>query len=219
MGIKRSIFVLLTVFLLSSCFSTSYDLDEKVVCPILPPIKRVAVMPFFVPVGEEMGVVKEGRIDGMAAEKLSTFVENKIKEFACFDVVSWEEVLSLYQMEDKSDFFLINRKDMKNFVMEVGKKTNADALLVGYVTKYSERVGEKYGVSKPASVGFVMFLFSAKDGSILWTGSYRETQTSLSENLLNIRLFMKRGMKWLTADELAKWGVSETLKNFPGRTK
>lgn len=214
-------FLILTIFfsLLVSCFSTSYDLEEKLVCPALPPIKRVAVIPFFVPAGDEMGVVKEGKIDGMAAEKLATFTENKLKDFGCFEVVSWEEVLSIFQMDDKDNLFLIDRKDMKSFVINAGKKINADAVLIGYVTKYSERIGEKYGVSKPASVGFVMFLFSSKDGSILWTGAYRETQSSLSENLLNIKLFMKRGMKWLTADEIAKWGVSEVLKNFPGRVK
>lgn len=219
MRIRLLILVIFCSSLLISCFSTSYNLEEKLVCPVLPPIKRIAVMPFFVPAGEEMGVVKEGKIDGMAAEKLGTFTENKLKEFGCFEVVSWEEVLTMFQMEDRDSFLLIDRKDMKNFVLNAGKKTNADAILIGYVTKYSERVGEKYGVSKPASVGFVMFLFSSKDGSVLWTGAYRETQSSLSENLLNIKLFMKRGMKWLTADEIAKWGVSEILKNFPGRVK
>ncbi|GAB4432102.1 MAG: hypothetical protein OHK0040_01870 [bacterium] len=209
------------VFLLSlsGCFSASYDLDEKTLCPVLPPIKKIAIIPFFVPVGEEMGVVKEGKIEETAPEKLSTFSENKIREFACFDIVSWEEVLAIYQREERGDFLINGRKDMKNLVIDVGKKTGSDAVLVGYVTKYADRVGEKYGVSRPASVGFVFYLFSAKDGSIIWTGSYRETQTALSENLFNIRLFLKRGMKWLTADELAKWGVSETLKNFPGRVK
>lgn len=217
---KVSLLFLVFLLFFSGCFSASYDLDEKTLCPVLPPIKKIAIIPFFVPVGEEMGVVKEGKIEETAPEKLSTFSENKIREFACFDVVSWEEVLAIYQREERGDF-LINggRKDMKNLVINVGKKTGSDAVLVGYVTKYTDRVGEKYGVSRPASVGFVFYLFSAKDGSIIWTGSYRETQTALSENLFNIRLFLKRGMKWLTADELAKWGVSETLKNFPGRVK
>lgn len=217
--LKMPFLPLFLLLLLSSCFSASYDLEDKMLCPVLPPIKRIAILPFIVPIGEEMGVVKEGKIEETAPEKLTTYTENKIKSFACFDVVSWEELIGIYQREDRGDFLVNGRKDIKSLVTDVGKKTGSDAVLIGYVTKYADRVGEKYGVSKPASVGFVLYLFSAKDGAILWTGSYRETQSSLSENLFNIRLFFKRGMKWLTADEIAKWGVSETLKNFPGRVK
>lgn len=216
---KKVLYTILVLLLFTSCFSGSYELDEKTLCPLLPTIKKVAILPFDVPAGNFLGVSKEGRIDANAAEKLSNYTEDKLKEFACFEVVSWEELLSIYQQDEKGELLISGKKDIKNLVIDIGKKTGADAVLVGFVTKYADRIGEKYGVSKPASVGFVMFLFSAKDGAILWNGSYRETQESLSENLFNVRLFLKRGFKWLTADELAKWGVSETMKNFPGRIK
>ncbi len=216
---NKAVLAVAFFLLFPSCFSASYDMEEKLLCPVLPSIKKVAILPFFVPVGEEMGITREGKIEETAPEKLAAISEKQLKEFGCFDVVSWEEVLSIYQREEKGDVFTTVKRDIKSLVTDVGKRTGADAVLVGYVTKYSERVGERYGVTKPASVGFVLFLFSGKDGAILWTGSYRETQSSLSENLLNMRLFIKRGMKWLKADEIAAWGLSETLKNLPGRVK
>lgn len=215
----KFLFFAFLVSFFSACFSGSYNVEDRVLCPAFPSIKKIAIMPFFVPVGEELGVVREGKVEENAPEKLATFAEDKIKQFGCFEVVSWEEVIDIYMREERGDFLTGGRKDIKKLVMDVGKKTGADAVLIGYVMKYMDRVGEKYGVTRPASVSFVLYLFSTKDGALLWTGAYRETQSSLSENLLNIKLFLRIGLKWLTADELAKWGIEETLKNFPGRAK
>lgn len=214
----------IALFVLFSCLysctlSGSYELEERLLCPVAPPIKSIVALPFDIPLGGTLGLAKEGKIEEGATEKLSTFAEEKLKKFGCFDVVSWEEVVGHLQTHDKGRWLMDAKKDVKELVISVGEMFKADTVLMGYVTKYTERMGEKYGVTKPASVSFTLFLFSAKDGSIIWTGSYKETQTSLSENLFNLRLFIKRGIKWLTADELAKWGIEETLKNFPGVKK
>ena len=58
-------------------------------------------------------------------------------------------------------------------------------------------------------MGFEARLINAKDGTILWTGKYAETQKSLTEDLSMIFIFIQRGGKWLTAEQLARYGVSE----------
>jgi hypothetical protein len=102
-----------------------------------------------------------------------------------------------------------------DLVRSVGEKTGGDAILTGVVTRFEEREGGPVGIKKPASVGFEARLISTKDGTILWTGKYAETQKSLTEDLSMIFIFIQRGGKWLTAEQLARYGVSEMLKTLP----
>lgn len=209
------------LFLLLSFFSCksmqSYTIEERQLCPVVPVIKRVVVLPFDIPSNAPFGLVKEGKIEDGSVEKLSTFTEDRLKSFGCFDVVSWEQVVERLQYEDMGKVLVDAKRGYKDEIVKIAKIFKADAVLMGYITKYSEREGKEYGSMKPASVSFSLFLYSGNDGSLLWNGSYRETQQALLDNLFNMGLYFKRGFKWLSADELAQWGLKEVLKNFPGK--
>jgi hypothetical protein len=97
----------------------------------------------------------------------------------------------------------------------VGKMLGADFMAVGTVWRYRERVGGTRAVSSPASVGFALHLVDVQGGNVLWSRSFVQTQRSLSENILDAKAFFDQGAKWLTADELASYGVKEILKEFP----
>jgi len=97
-----------------------------------------------------------------------------------------------------------------------GKALGADGVVAGYVSCFRERVGYKYSAERPASVTFVVYLIRTSDGEIVWGGVYDKTQQSLSENILQASTFFSRGLKWVTAAELAEEGVEEMLKTFPG---
>lgn len=214
---KKIIYMLL-LLTLSSCKSMqSYTIEERQLCPVVPVIKRVVVLPFDIPSNATFGLVKEGKIEEGSVEKLSTYTEDRLKSFGCFDVISWEQVVERIQYEDMGKNLVDAKKGYKDEIVKIAQLFKADAVLMGYITKYSEREGREYGSMKPASVSFSLFLYSGKDGSLLWSGSYKETQQALSDNLFNIGLYVKRGFKWLSADELAQWGVKEVLKNFPGK--
>ncbi len=90
-----------------------------------------------------------------------------------------------------------------------------DAILVGRVYRYEERVGTEFSVEKPASVAFDLLLVAAKNGAILWTGNFDQTQASLSENLLAIGAFIKNKGRWVTAAKLAGSGMDAMLATFP----
>lgn len=199
----------LSFFIYSCSLTKSYELYDKNYCPVFPKIGKVVVLPF------EEGM-KEGAIQEGALEKLATFTENKLKELGCFQVVTWEEVKAKIEQND-----FLNGENISNIeiVKKLGENLKADVAIKGYVLKYIDKVGGKYGISSPASVSFIINLYDIKDGSLIWSGSYKETQISLSENLLNIDLFFKRGFKWLTADELAKFGISEIIHKIPGVSK
>jgi hypothetical protein len=98
---------------------------------------------------------------------------------------------------------------------KMGKLLDANLMAVGTVWRYRERVGGAGAVSSPASVAFALHLVDVESGKILWSKSFVQTQRSLSENILNAKAFFDQGAKWLTADELASFGVKEILKEFP----
>ena len=93
----------------------------------------------------------------------------------------------------------------------VAKHLNADASLIGQVLVYQERVGSRLGASPPASVGFEVKVVAA-DGQVLWVGNYYERQRPMTEDLIG---FIQRWGAFVTAEELAQYGVDELMKEFP----
>jgi len=94
----------------------------------------------------------------------------------------------------------------------VARKLKADAALIGFVSLYQERVGSRLGANPAASVGFEVKVVAAADGRLLWVGNYYERQRPLSEDFLG---FVQRFGMFVTAEELAEYGVDEILKEFP----
>jgi len=107
---------------------------------------------------------------------------------------------------------------LRNTAKLFGKATRASHVLTGTVWRYTERVGNPMSAEKPASVGFNVMLVRTMDGVILWNENYDKTQNSLAENLLDAPMFVIKGMKWLSAEELASFGVEKTLRSFPAVT-
>ncbi len=107
--------------------------------------------------------------------------------------------------------------------MEALKKTgtafSADAVLVGYLYRWEERVGGDYAVKTPASVAFDLYLIRPGDGVPIWKERFDITQKSLSENLLEMDTFIKGHGKWMTADQLAEVGLNHILANFSGKPR
>jgi hypothetical protein len=102
-----------------------------------------------------------------------------------------------------------------SMAQKLGKKLEADYVLAGTVWRYLDRKGGPAAIETPASVGFALYLIEVRTGILLWTDSFSETQRSLSENILGAKDFFEMGAKWLTADELALYGVKELIKKFP----
>jgi hypothetical protein len=92
----------------------------------------------------------------------------------------------------------------------LAKRLKADAALIGQVLVYQERVGNRMGASPPAAVGFEVKVVAA-DGQVLWVGNYFERQRPMTEDFMG---FIRR-WTFVTAEELARYGVDEVIKQFP----
>jgi len=91
----------------------------------------------------------------------------------------------------------------------------ADGVLTGEVMRFRDRTGQSLAASSPASVGFTVTLLDAPAARRLWSGTFEETQQALSENVFNARRYPGGGTRWLTAEELAKWGAQEMSQSMP----
>jgi len=109
---------------------------------------------------------------------------------------------------------------LKNFsdhelLIQTAHALNADVVLAGFVYRFKERVGTRYSADSPASVAFDIHLIRVADGRKLWSGQFNETQQSLSENLFNLGMFIRRNARWITAREMATSGLEDMLQSLP----
>lgn len=161
------------------------------------------------PICEESFIT--GDVTSNAEERLTQlFIEN-------LDKTEVYSVIPLNQIVNVISAGSYENQKMTHFAkaIQVGKELGIDTVLVGFVFRYERREGHAYSVKKPSSVAFEVHLINTEEGKSVWEGSFNETQISLSENVLKLPTFLKRGSKWLTADELAEHGVKEILKKFP----
>ena len=91
----------------------------------------------------------------------------------------------------------------RRLLAELGRRQGADAVLMGTLYRFRERVGLKYSAETPAAVTFDLQLIDASSGRVVWWRSFDEVQQPLSENLLNLGTFIKVKGRWLTAAQMS----------------
>jgi hypothetical protein len=97
------------------------------------------------------------------------------------------------------------------------KHFGATTILLGELLRFRDRVGERMGASRAASVSFQVTLYEAPSGFKLWSARFDETQQPLSDNLFNARRYPGGGSRWLTSTELVQWGAQEVAKALANR--
>jgi hypothetical protein len=99
-------------------------------------------------------------------------------------------------------------------MLRIGELVYADAVLTSRVLRFRERVGDEWGAKSPASVAFVVDLLDVKRGDVVWSGRFDETQKSLSENIFAIGEISQRGIRWLSAEQLAADGARKAVSQL-----
>jgi hypothetical protein len=105
--------------------------------------------------------------------------------------------------------------DARAVASRAGEQFGVQAVLLGAVLRFRERSGEPMGSSTPASVSFEVTLHAAPGGERLWTALFDETQQALFSNLLNLGRYPGAGTRWLSAEELTRWGAREVAAALP----
>ena len=94
---------------------------------------------------------------------------------------------------------------------QVGSMVYADAVMMARLQRFRERVGDEWGAKSPASVAFILDLVDVRRGDIIWSAQFDETQKSLSESIFSLGDIGQRGVRWLSADQLAQEGVKKAI--------
>lgn len=175
---------------------------------------------FYLPVPESvrrsaigMGIPREADflpkntvvVPGYAAEKVTELFWGRLQDWKGVRVLAPGESARVDLGSDE-----VVEKTPEQSAALVAKRLNVDAALLGLVSAYQERVGSRLGAYPPASVGFQVSVVAA-DGQVLWVGRYYERQRPMIEDLIG---FLQR-WAFVTAGELAEYGVDEVLKEFP----
>jgi hypothetical protein len=187
-----------------------------------PVVKRLAIISFQPLLPEEgstmvvcplcSGGYSSGKIEKGAEKTVQEGFIDKLRDFKEVQIIPPEKVTAVYNRVAAEAL----KKPLLAVLKKVGAELHADVIVVGYVYRYTERVGYDFSAERPASVAFEIHLLNVADGSTIWRGVFDKTQKSLSENLYEASSFFKGGGKWLTASQLAKQGIDEIFKTFPG---
>ncbi|MCB2216688.1 hypothetical protein [Desulfofustis glycolicus] len=105
--------------------------------------------------------------------------------------------------------------DRQTLIERIGSEVKCNAVLVTTLSRYQPRVGGDFGVEQPASVVFAMKLYDIRQGPVLWSTMFAETQQSLLSNLMSFGTAVKRGFKWVTAEEMVEQGIIDKIRECP----
>ncbi|MBN2333329.1 MAG: hypothetical protein JXO49_04760 [Deltaproteobacteria bacterium] len=201
------------LFWLPSCVAKGV-----MVTPLEPEVRayqRVAVLPFH-------AAGSKGNIQTITTCQLSDRdirCEQVASDIGMITATSMAREIAIYglhQVVEPQQALTVIPDLGKIPVVEIGRRLHVEMLIFGTITRYLERVGGPYGVTRPASVGFEVFLVDAHSGKKVWSGTFYHTQQELSEDLTALGSFLQGGGKWLTAGELADVGIARLVQQLPG---
>jgi len=138
-----------------------------------------------------------------APEHLARFIHSAMAALPNWQIVSESEVREVSQS--------VGPISEAARPKQIGEMVYADAVITGRVQRYRERIGDEWGAKSPASVAFVLDLVDVRRGDVIWSARFDETQKSLSENIFALGDIGQRGVRWLSAEQLAQDGVKKAV--------
>lgn len=157
-------------------------------------------------IGSSSGKVLKG-----SEKSVEEIFVNKLRELKEVKLIPADKVQGVYKSVSSESL----KRNFIEQLKEVGSESGADFLAVGYVYRYTERVGYKMSAERPASIAFEIHLIKTADGSLVWRGYFDKTQKSLMEDVFQISSFFKGGGTWMTASQLTQQGMDNIFKTFP----
>jgi TolB-like protein len=154
-----------------------------------------------------------GNVEPDSGKNVASLFYHGLLSNRAIRLISETDVNILYESMDKNLLDAYSVQLGKSF----GDALKVDAVLMGVVLRYEERDGTSWAVNRPASAAFTAVLIDAKSGDILWKIRFDKAQEALSENILNIKNFLRGGGSWQTVDQLLSIGIEDALQSFPIR--
>jgi len=184
--------------------------------------EKIGVVPFFkgrrsTDTGESLSCpicelyFKAENIKGDADRVLTRYVQEALVKRYAEKVVAFDEVSRIYQEIPKDD----TKDTPRSLAIKVGESLGVDIMIVGTVWRYRDRPRDDLEAQRGASVAFDIYLIEVSSGKTVWKTKFDKTQRTLTEDIRGAKELLKKGARWLSADELARYGINEILKKFP----
>jgi hypothetical protein len=193
-----------------SCTSPIVEDEVQEVDP--KALARIAVVPFLPApnfTGSGESGMSSGR-EGAEAAAIATRIASDAFGAAGFEVIPASDVAQLFEAAGQP----VPHGDEAAFANAVAREFGATAALFGTVNRYRERRGGELGATRPASVRIELVLRAAPGARRLWTARFDHTQVAMSENALEARRYPGAGSRWMSAAELARWGLDAAAQRL-----
>jgi hypothetical protein len=188
---------------------------------IIIQVKRIAVVPFFKgKYGSDLtetlrcplcDLTMDLRSLSLGAPRiLTSYVHGELERRYGAKVPRIGDTLRAYDQIPKDE----GKDTLLDIARKLGRRLEANLVVLGTVWRYRDRFRSDTGRTGPAAVSFAVYLVDVAEGRLRWHESFSQTQQSLFENLLSAKSFFDKGAKWLTADELAFYGVKEVFRRY-----
>jgi TolB-like protein len=192
--------IAIALTLLSGCSFGSGNLQSKRSLDLESRrIRRIAVLPPETSSAAEQAQLQQNNPPEMLAKQLYSAMAS----LPNWQIVAESEVKQVEQMKPSTTDAARLR--------QIGEMVFADAVMVGRVERFRERIGDDWGVKSPASVAFVLDLIDVRRGDVIWSARFDETQKPLSENIFGLGDISQRGVRWLSAEQLMMDGVKKAV--------
>jgi hypothetical protein len=199
--------IAIAVALLAGCNPAPVRVAARALAPLAPgTIRRIAVLPFTASpaVLARRSEVGQEPIVEPPADSVTTAMMEAMRRRP-----TWEIVDLLLRDEAFRQLYGEVRAPTPEEARKVGELLGVDAVLRGQVSEFEERVGTEFAAERPARVVFGVELVRIPSGEAVWQAEYAETQEALSDNLWNLRGFLRAGARWVRARELAALGADQ----------
>lgn len=175
------------------------------------PLRRIALVPSAVLGGPDVAVAPSGLVEEEGPYVVMAQLLRALEGSGRYEPLRPEEAMRVLETS-RID---LSSAPPASVCQLVSRGLGADAVLFTRVRRFVSRKGRGTGVARPASVWFELAL-RAPDGELLWRGEYDETQQGLTDDPLSLRRSIARRFRWVTAEELARYGAGELVQRMPG---
>lgn len=178
--------------------NTALNADNQV-----QPALDCTMMEFCEEVNDELGANAENALTRQMQRAMELKLDDK--------VVPFTRAAEIYDDLPQNRMVDTPRQLAQRF----GKATGADHVIIGSVWRYRDRTPEM-----GASVAFTVYLLEVNNGRRVWRGRFDKTQQALTDDLQDAgSFFTKGGGRWLSAEELARVGITQIMQSFPKTTE
>lgn len=220
------IYVMIAVWCIAGLMVDGYLRRRAAAQSRAEPVKirweKIGVMPFFkgrrsADTGESLNCpicelyFRSENIKDGADRAITGYVQEALERRYRDKVIALDEVARVYQGIPRDD----TKDTPRSLAQKAGVSLGADLMIVGAIWRYRDRIRDPMGPERGASVAFDIYLVEISSGKTLWKKKFDETQRPLTEDIRGAKVLLKKGARWLSADELARYGVEEVFKGFP----